>query len=118
MLFFYRVPDFSTGGLNINIFLANFFFIKFFITLLIYALFSLALENVSHIPIGYLDVSITEDERNPFVKVIFDFTAHIKTLMPGEKTILEGFMIAQIDYEKKEEKINQFLEIKYKGKMR
>jgi len=81
--------------------------------------FTIGLENISQIPIGGLEISVEDDEknyRNEMSKINFRFYDYSETLLPGEKMIIEGLMRTQIDYETKEQNISQSLNIKYKGK--
>ena len=81
--------------------------------------FTIAIENISQIPIARLEITVVDDERkfrNDFARIHFRFNEYSQTLLPGEKMIIEGHMMAQIDYEKKEENLTQLLNIKYKGK--
>ena len=79
----------------------------------------LAIENISQIPIASLFVEVTDDARiarNDNARIIFKFNDYNQQLKPGEKMIIEGIMMAQIDYVRKDETLSQFINIKYRGK--
>ena len=79
--------------------------------------FTIAIENISHIPISHLDVNVTDEEikKENGENIIFNFQDFGRNLNPGEKMIIEGQMIGKIDSSKCEATLNQFLNISYQG---